>query len=804
MRKKLGLGFLLSLGIVATTTIGFSSWVIPSLNFTATPVVDDARAVAYIGGHEDTKYATIEAAVAATSQYNVSGQTVYVIPEISSIEDPIVINHDLTIPSGVTLCLPYSGEQATDVRNGTGSYFADKDKASVKNNLKTCVKLEGELYIEEGASVIVGGQIGSGSANRPQGMTTGSYAQISMAEDSSILCDGSILCYGYIKPEKPSADETAEIVVGNKTGKRSELTLPLVFYDYGGGSSAVSMYTNHELLGFLGGSADPYYFPMKIFDFPNIAVPMTIFGGSKMTALFGFNFSTLNSLGVEPQLMGSVPMIGQGSEAFLNLAIGSSVVIDYDPAYGNNFSSQDPIDLSGYTTDDFGAFQASTSTSGSLANRTSIEIFGNATISDIVATIPFSAEGSILENLVSGPITIETSGIFIPFSYKLDISVYSGILSVPVKTKWYPGSKLTISKDCGVSFLDETVFFAKDTFPNGLEGRPRYPEPSVDGFGDAEIENHGTVSIQAPFGGNILNGDPGDSEKVKFEGNSSRSVSTFECTGKPSCGINLGIIVVGDDNVCDTTAVSVNATANIYSSGTSADYASRVPFSSYQESSFNGDGTAYRPVEESTLTIYEGDFIDNTGRTLSYDIYENGVLLKHVIESNSGVTSITKGKSNETSQISIENLTNVAFVKNGDTYIAPDQNGRISFEWNHTSSQSVTIVPRSRIESITITTTDTRIKCSPSFSLTNISKGTSQTFQQDDNQSNIVHELLDSFNLEVGDTISLKNSKPSKCDQIKIGDTVLYQRGGWFSQDEYNDYVVLGQLTINVESNSLV
>lgn len=698
MRKKLGLSFLLSLGIVATTSLGFSSWIIPALTFVASPSGDDSvRAVAYVGGHSDIKYATIESAIEATSQYGDSQQTVYVIPGISSIDNPILIDDDLTIPSGVTLCLPYSGEQATDVRNATGSYFADRNRSSVSNNLKTCVKLDGTLTIENGGSLVIGGQIGSGSANKPQGMTTGMYAQLTMSENSSIYCEGSIVCQGYIKPENPAADDSTEIVVGTQSGISAALTMPLVFYDYGGGAAAVSMYTNANLASFLRGDSDPYVFPLRVFDFPNIAVPTSVYGGSKVTALFGFNFYTLSQLGMEPQLMGDVALVGVGSEAFFNLQVGSHVVFDYDPVYGNNYSSGNAVDLCGYTTDDFSALIASPPASGSSANRTRIEIFGSATISDINATIPMSVT---IPGLVSDSITITTAGIFIPFSYKLDISIFSGTLEVPTKTKWYPGSELTISKGATVSFSGDTIFYEADTFPNGLTGWSRYPEPTTDSFSDALLINHGTVLINSSFGGNISNGGEGDSESVQFQAGSSRSVALIECTGSPDCGYTILGVTVGGENVCETVTYSMDAKGTIYSSNTSTDYVAGALFSNYSQSSFVGDGTAYRPVDQSILTLVEEPFVDQSGNTLSYDLFVDGTPLETVEGSSGQTRSYAMEKSSTVADVKLENTVNVAYVLYGGNYYLPDDNGTITVSWNKESSARLSIVPRSGISPV--------------------------------------------------------------------------------------------------------
>ena len=120
MRKKLGLAFLLSLGIVATTTLGFSSWVIPVLSFSASPSINDSSdAVAYVrtDGNSDRYFWDLGKAINFANSF--SSASVYVIPGVGTRDDPILLEggrnvssgrNVVTLSSGVSLYLPFEGE----------------------------------------------------------------------------------------------------------------------------------------------------------------------------------------------------------------------------------------------------------------------------------------------------------------------------------------------------------------------------------------------------------------------------------------------------------------------------------------------------------------------------------------------------------------------------------------------------------------------------------------------------------------------------------------------------------------------
>ena len=247
MRKKLGLAFLLSLGIVATTALGFSSWVIPALDFAATPTVEEAVAVAYLKNDSGTQYFTnIEGAVAKANA-SPGNQEVFVIPGISmedaSKPNPIVINDDVTIGSNVSLILPYDGEtyETLQISGGTSSDITVENRRA---NLRTEVLLRDgcTLTINAGGKLIVGGEIGF---NPPcAGTVLGKFCQISMGLNAKIDCFGTVIVNGFIKPYdemyENNEDTRPRVILRNGASAR----VPMQIYDFSSGSTSLDYYSD--------------------------------------------------------------------------------------------------------------------------------------------------------------------------------------------------------------------------------------------------------------------------------------------------------------------------------------------------------------------------------------------------------------------------------------------------------------------------------------------------------------------------------------------------------------------------------
>ena len=496
MRKKLGLAFLLSLGIVATTTLGFSSWVIPALNFVASPKGDNsAKAVAYVES-SGKRYASVEGAVQAANSLG-GTQNVYVIPGVSFIgasedgdfsSEPIVVRESFVISPGVSLILPFGiSNGAPQVINdrAAGSGFADSSVSNIAANLKTEVLLdEGvTVTIEPGATLTIGGSIGE--SGNLIGAELGQYAQISMAAGSNIICNGNINVYGYIKPfTKAGSTEliSPKITIRPKNGSIPNVLVPLVAYDFSSGSVLLDRY-NQKL------------FPFNVYDIPNITVPYDVYYGAAFKGTTSFNLG-ISQLNINVPFNPVIDLIGTAnSSAIIKLLSGDSYVsVDNQPGSQFNFKYQGEDYVSDLTIND----RSSPNSKGYYS------VYGNCEISNLSFEL-LVTEGSGLITagtinaaikLMLGSNTLTTSGMFLPFPYKWDITI-NGTVTFPsdIQAKFLPGSRFNVNPGATWNLNGKAIFYDSSSTINSMYPSSKLPS--------SYALNNGTINVNNAIGGKI-------------------------------------------------------------------------------------------------------------------------------------------------------------------------------------------------------------------------------------------------------------------------------------------------------------
>ena len=458
MRKKLGLAFLLSLGIVATTSLGFSSWIIPSLLFTATPQANETEAVAYV--KETQKYyATIEGALNAANS-NGGVQTVYVIPGISAEEDrpdPIEITSSVTIGPNVSLILPYSGENYENLQS-TGSP-SDNSLSSRKSKMKTEVLLSDgcTLTVSNGGSLVVGGEIGY---TQPfGGAVFGNFTQISLGIDSHIECYGTMRINGFVKPLYEEYESMGENRPSVNFHSGADARFPMVVYDFAGGTGSLSSYVSGR-------------FPFNTFDLPNVTPLVNVDRG---VVLNGVTSLQMAGFWLSP----TISLISQSSSAVIALSEGS-LAFDYEP------SSSYTVTLSDGTTMTRGL---SDITKTSKAATTYL-ISGNCTINNL--NVPLAGDlPDIIESL--GITSISTEGLFLPFSYKWLIELRSGTCTFPssINARFLPGSSFVIDPGATWQLGGQAIFYSQGYSGNGYDTN----------LDDARLINNGSTVVNGKIGG---------------------------------------------------------------------------------------------------------------------------------------------------------------------------------------------------------------------------------------------------------------------------------------------------------------
>lgn len=579
MRRK-RFGFPLFLALLASLFIAPSALSLYLVNqaldsFDFDIVKGNQRAVAVIASDMNTYYASVEGALKAATSKGGS-QTVYVLPGISNDSNPIVIDEDCTVSSGVTLSLPYAqsgdtfttGFENTDAKDiyGSGTNFADSTPPSLENtSRKSLVLLEEgvNLKIESGGRLVVGGALGTGSGgSNVLGMTSGSYAELAMASGSSIDCLGTFDVRGYVKPWDESDDDGEDgcrITIGTSSSSGASLQLPLVFYGFEGGSNVLSGSAGITEFRSWDGSAINGVFPFEIFDLPNVSVPYTVYEGNEVDCTYAFRMS---ALGTTYTLGGSLNLVGEDNAIMTLTSEGSSMRFDYEPAatyeasrvvdrieetVSRGLTIKDALLLkseSGWPSDP----SISISISETGMARTRVVITGDARTNDVAISFKGLDIGGFIP--VGDAIEVNTGGgsvvgvvsydpLAIPFSYKWDISVGGGTMSIPNHVKFLPGSRLEIRSGGTLSVTGE---LAGVNSRDGVPLSSYYPQKQKDkttSIDSSLIQNGGTISVAsgARFGGEV---EPiAEGSVITFaggEGSVSRGADAYESGYLPTLG----------------------------------------------------------------------------------------------------------------------------------------------------------------------------------------------------------------------------------------------------------------------------
>lgn len=415
-------------------SVGFGSWSIEAREATTSKemkVSSSTRApVAYIG---NTYFATLDKALEWASG-NDTADKIYVIPGTNPS-----ITKNATVKKGDELLLPTSGTTTIVRKEAENDDFSDTSDASIKTYRKNQISLAKGIVLTLEGVLEIGGSIGvstSRSHQRPTGHTGGDYCEILMAENSRIDCVGDgakIDCGGYIKEDTNCNGSSVNIK------EKGQLYLPMVVYDYGGGS---------DVLGKQKGDL----FPFCVYDFPNIRPQINCHSSAivecyiDMYALTGHHpveFNLVNSTG-----------------ALFNLQEGSFVSLKYNP--------KNPK-YTRYADQEQGA--------------TNITFHGNVNAD----ALTFKVAGY----------SIETAKMMFPYSYKFNVIVADGSTTFNAKVKIMSGCRFTVNPGASLTFNQDTIIY--DRYIRNSVEDSNLPK----NLGPGRLFVNGTLNLNAAFGGLI-------------------------------------------------------------------------------------------------------------------------------------------------------------------------------------------------------------------------------------------------------------------------------------------------------------
>lgn len=504
--------------------IGFSSWItVSSQEIKTTDIKDNnARKVAY-STTTNLYYTTVEKALLETT----SGGTTYILPG----KNPS-INNDCSVGSGVTLCIPMTfndangtitaewdgsrtdGSGTNDDKYKTGIFKniiidgthtpSDSTQQKVDKYRMNQVFLNAKLTVEQGGYLYIGGVNGS-DESLVKNQVTGQYSEITMSSKASLDIEGEVTCLGYIK-EADKSNNGSNVIV-EKTGT---LKVPLVFYDFKGGSVSVAFYIAK-------------IFPLSQWDMPNIQSQLTVNYGGKLVGSWLLNMNDTYFSG-EAQILAS-------DNAFFNMANeNSKAVIKYNP------SSY----LYTTWTDSSFWYKKGTKYDPKGKGLTSFDLYGGGEF----GTLSVSFKLEVI------PYDIVSSDFDLPINYRYQIGLHNGTFNLGNKIKFMPGSLLHVYEDATLNQTNNVIYIQSINYDEASKGGSYfYPElSSTSSIGNtARLIVDGTYNVNSGnFGGYVetnnskgqfnISKDAGTTASVKEAGYKKATIgySTVETTSTAS------------------------------------------------------------------------------------------------------------------------------------------------------------------------------------------------------------------------------------------------------------------------------
>lgn len=556
------------------------SWNSVSSSTTASATTTSVTPVARIG----SRYYLNLGSALEDAYGNGSNDTIYVIPGLglhdedsgiwAKTQTTLTQGHQVRtdsegyaeyiVESGDSLILPYalSGDSASIESSGSGDAFSDNTLSSMQSYCQT------ELIIDSGVKLSVTGTLSVGGiwGHANSGIcanTSGNYAQISMKSGSKIDVTGTANVYGFIK-EYDEDDPSDGIEVDGT------LNAPVVFYDFHGGQWSTSVYGS--------------FFPMDIFDFPNVQVAGKVSSSgvfclqSDIYAASTHNKSSFN-------------LTSNNNSSLFQFSTGGYFGFDYTPAAYETISTNGVSRKIGLTKND-----------KSLSTKavTHMTFSGDVSVNNISVSVTYIFT-----------VTMTSADKFIPMSYKFSMNQASGTMTVPssIKIKFMPGSVYTVDEGAAVNILGEAIAYTE--FNEVSVDGQKYPT----GLDAAKVICNGTATISGGFGGLILTENTSGTASVNFRAGSSYSVSSPEVS---DTGTDIEVSYYG----VEYSNVTKSAIGYIESATVTSE------FSSYSDTArlfISSESGAYWEIPPAISIGYSFDTsASNSGQVSSASFYVNG------------------------------------------------------------------------------------------------------------------------------------------------------------------------------------
>ncbi len=445
--------------------VGYGTWIFSTLQESKEFSTKPARKVCYIKNSKGTTYYTsLDYALNIASGNGIKDE-IYVIPQDGTSQcDAVEIKESHTITNGDSLKLPYESE-TTKPSDYTGNAVIDSSESNVKAYRRNLVEvLNGaQLIIENGGSLIIGGVFNTKGV-------TGKYAELDLDINSSIICNGSMDIYGYIKEKNGKYSTKSDGNDSNENDKgrfvqfnsNSNLTCPLAMKDVQSGGVMTSL-------------NDSGACPTNEFSIQAIQTFTVFEYGAKAVAL-----ARMSAAGTSMEKnCGFIGQDGPTNKSEENcvfyLQTGSSLSMEYIPAKSGITNSTAGTDYSKFV----------------LNGKISL----GSLYLDVTVT------------------KIDTTKYYFPLSYLMNLYIANGgELVVEHQLKIYPGSSLTIKKGGKLNLNSDMVVYSCNDLAS-LDSTSSFIYP-VSKIGiDGQLVDNGTFALSSNghFGGKIIHTNSGGS-----------------------------------------------------------------------------------------------------------------------------------------------------------------------------------------------------------------------------------------------------------------------------------------------------
>lgn len=543
--KKTTTAILFSLLSLSLAVSGSASWIImsPSVNVP----VNKEDAVCYI---EQTGeyFSSVEGAIYAANLDNASRKVIVIPGVTTTIENSIALN------SGVDLLLPYNTKRIssdggktidetaeprmTEISKGSDGLYITKHIYNVGNNAQnepnypepestfaataeydtyvsnnfsdstttninnylnsTIIISKGKtLTINNGAQLVIYGQLGTPAAWGLSGATCGYYSQIILMDNAKIINNGIIDCRGYIKEgfsTKPTENDKSLISNNSYVDNYGTLYLPFVIYDYSGATPTIGAYTK---------SAEC---PFNMYDMPNIHSTLRTYSGAKIIGRG--NLST----GYESAL--NLTVYFQHNTCFIDIfSNNNGSMIQYSNA---NVTSKiletkfHPYDYYKANNDLYVGLTNNRRTVGKKQTNyingatTTLNIY-DCTIDMNYLTLNISVFGKIIPITTNGNTYHNNKAIFFPIPWQYNINLFRTDANINSDVKMMPGSVININDNSTLN-INKNFMIYTDKYNYSGDGYGNY-YPKGTNKQDAAILNlkqsEMIVNSGAKFGGKI-------------------------------------------------------------------------------------------------------------------------------------------------------------------------------------------------------------------------------------------------------------------------------------------------------------